>query len=477
MKECGIYHLIKTPYNKYIFDANKNRLICDADVYDYLSGDKNIDNEVLRKLNEYKQNGYLLNTYPQKIIHNETENIDYHLDNQINSITLQLTQRCNFRCTYCIYSEDSSPYQRNHSNNDMSPEIAEKAVDFLFSHSRDVSNVNIGFYGGEPLLKFDLLKHIVEYVKENYYGKRVHYSITTNGSLMTDEVVEYFVENDIYPMISFDGPKHIHDKYRHFAENGRGTYDVVMSRLSYIKNKYPDYYKQLKLSIVVDPQNDLSCINDTLNIFYLNDNLAPFISLLSDSYGTNKMYIPDQFTRTNNDERVKTFLYALGYVKNGHISPVSINLINSINSIAQSFKDTFDFSIQTAPGGPCVPGAIRLMIDTQGNFFPCEHVSERSEVMKIGNIFTGFDKNKVLALLNVAQLTSNECMKCWAYHQCYQCAKYCDDMKSLSPNKRHKECYSVKYTLDTNIRYYLMLKELLEDNNGKKENCRIPLQL
>ena len=252
MKGYGVYHLVKSPTKKYCYDGNKGKLFeIDEDVYSYLNDAGEWNDEVGQKIKQIRAQGFLLDEYPTKIEHGETKNIEYHLTCKVSSIILQLTQECNFRCTYCIYSEDSSPYQRTHSSLEMTEEQAERAVDFLFENSRDVRLVNIGFYGGEPLLRFDLIRHIVDYVNENYYGKKVTYAITTNGSLLTDEVINFFIEHNIRPMISFDGPKEIHDKYRHFAHNGKGTYDAVISRLDYIKNYYPEFFKKLKFLLPI----------------------------------------------------------------------------------------------------------------------------------------------------------------------------------------------------------------------------------
>lgn len=478
MNDLGIYKLFKTPIGKYIYDANRNSLIKDAVLYDYLEGHVPYSNDICQRISKLNSEGYLTDTHPQKLMHNSAEEIEYHLSCKVNSLTLQLTQRCNFRCTYCIYSEDASPYQREHSNADMTIEQLESAIGFLFSHSKDVNSVNIGFYGGEPLLRFDLIKHAVSYIKKNYYGKKVSYNITTNGSLLNDEIIVFFIENGINPMISLDGPKEIHDKYRHFAANGKGTYDNVFSKLMYIKENYPQLFRKIKFSAVIDPQNNLEKTNDYLKKFYTNYNITPVMSMLSDSYSSQKNYISDDYFTKESNERIKTFLFALGYVDNGHVSPITISFVESICKLSDSFKELHSFSLQTSPGGPCIPGCARLMVSVDGTLYPCEHVSEKSEVMKIGNLDTGFDVKKVLQLLNVCQITEKECKACWAYHRCYQCAKFCDNMDSLSSQKRIMECRQVKRNVSTQIYSYLMLKELMEIKNEYtqiQENFCIPL--
>ena len=480
MERRALVHLFETPYAKYVYDVNRNALIENSALYEYYSHELPASREVKELLSEKNKQCYLLADYPEYIVHPQADDVDYHLMNKINSITLQLTQRCNFRCTYCIYSENSSPLQRAHSDGVMSFHLAKKAVDFLFSHSRDINKVNIGFYGGEPLLEFDLIKKIVEYIETNYYGKEVNYSITTNGSLLTDATVAFMEKHSIYPMISFDGPKNIHDKYRHFAKNGQGTYDAIMKCLEHIKKNYPTFFARLKFSTVIDPQNDLGCINQCLLDYYQYHNITSHISLLSDAYGAQKVYKNEKYLFRENDEYIKTMLFLLQFVDGGVISPIATSLVDSIQRLATSFKKEHAFSLQTSPGGPCIPGTIRLFVSCDGTFYPCEHVSECSEVMKIGNINTGFDKAKVLKLLNVASLTEEQCKKCFAYHHCFQCAKYCDNAGELSKDLRLKECYYVRKTIHSQIKYYLMLKELMgekNENTNLKESCYISIIL
>ncbi len=479
MNEYGIYKLFSTPIRRYVYDTNKNRIVAiSKELYDYLDKGGDKSDTICDELKKLQSIELLSNKLPQKIEHNVSQEIDYYLNNKVESITLQLTQKCNFRCAYCIYSEESSPYQRSHSDMEMTEELVEASIDFLFQHSRDSETVNIGLYGGEPFLKFNLIKHAVNYVEKNYYGKKVTFSITTNGSLLTDDIIDFLIEHEIHPMISLDGTKEIHDKYRHFEKNGNGTYEIVSKNMSRIKDKNFDFFRKLKLSTVVDPQHDLKEINDFLNYYYDNYNISALISLLSDSYDTTKTYIPNTYKETQNDERVKTFLYLLGYVDDGGVSPITANLIESIVSLSESLKKEHSFSLQTSPGGPCIPGALRLFVSADGTFYPCEHVSERSEIMKIGSINSGFNIEKIMKILNVANITEEQCKQCWAYHQCYQCAKFCDNDTELSAPKRLMECISVKNSVESFIRYYLMLKEVMEiknDNQKDKQCCRLPI--
>lgn len=114
---------------------------------------------------------------------------------------------------------------------------AKKSLDFLLEHSIDNEIVNIGFYGGEPMIEFDLIKKCIEYAKEIFKGKDIQFSITTNGTLINKKIIRYFVKNKVNLTISLDGPKEVHDKNRRFC-NGSGTFDKIISE-SIIKISTP----------------------------------------------------------------------------------------------------------------------------------------------------------------------------------------------------------------------------------------------
>jgi len=189
--------LFQTPNNNYFFDANKDEMISISyESYQYLNdiqkGNDISKAEVPGELSELMEKGYLKSeSVVKEIRHVYTDYLKIFLERKVPKITLQVTQDCNLRCKYCIYSEEHSQGQRSHSTKTMSWESAKRAIDFLREHSVDSPNVNVGLYGGEPLLEFDLVKKIVEYSKECFEGKELTFNMTTNGTLLTDEMILY----------------------------------------------------------------------------------------------------------------------------------------------------------------------------------------------------------------------------------------------------------------------------------------------
>ncbi|KUH33046.1 hypothetical protein APY94_07185 [Thermococcus celericrescens] len=141
---------------------------------------------------------------------------------KISSLSLNVMEDCNFACVYCY--GDGGTYHT--PNTRMSPEVGKKAIDLLMREGKKV--VNVQFFGGEPLLNFPLIRELVHYAKERAkeHDKVVTFSITTNGYLITDKVIDFFLENNFTVTLSFDGPKDIQNHNRPLR-GGYPTFDVV----------------------------------------------------------------------------------------------------------------------------------------------------------------------------------------------------------------------------------------------------------
>lgn len=458
-----LVQLFKTPNAFYAFDAPMGKIIdVSEELYKYLEANQTGTEEAPEEFNTLRAQGFFSAESPVKqIAHPYTPIIDTYMDRKLSKITLQLTQQCNFRCNYCIYSEDHNKMQRSHSNKKMDFTVAKKAVDFLWEHSIDSPDVNIGFYGGEPLLEFDLIKRIIEYSKKIFYGKTITYSITTNGSLLESDVVDYLVENGVSLMISLDGPKSIHDSNRHFA-NGRGTYDDVMEKIRRIKERHPDYWKEIQYSMVMDPANDFNEINSICQ----EESIVPknvVASMLDREY--------DGIFSEASDEYIRNYEYSIFLAYLAHwkrysedkVSPISLRRVES------NFGQMYHIDMLGAlreidvPSGPCVPGMMRLFCDVDGQLFPCERVSEQSDAMKIGHLDSGFEIEKIRQLIEVSKITAEACKNCWCFRFCGQCAKKADEGKSnLSSETRLKYCTSSKSEAYNKIYEYILACEVYE---------------
>ncbi len=268
-KSKPFIHPFCTAGGCYIYDVNKNRIISvTKEIYKYLDGKVNeLKPDAEHEINAMVKKGFLSDKKFKNILHPASKSLEYILDSALEKITLQVTQQCNLRCEYCIYSGEAGNYQnRSHQSKKMSFELAKKGIDFLIAHSQDSNRLNIGFYGGEPLLEFELIKKCVEYAKEQTEGKAVSFSMTTNATLLSEEIIKYLYENDIMLTISLDGPKEIHNKNRKFAGSGAGSFDTIMENMEILKEKYPQYFQNIMFNVVMDPMADYKCISE----FFVN---------------------------------------------------------------------------------------------------------------------------------------------------------------------------------------------------------------
>ena len=300
--------LIKTRNGHYLFDVNMNELVhIESDTYDQLkcildSPDKSLGDFISssREIAKLAENGYLSDNRPQKIEMSETDNLDYYLDHHLHKLTLQVTQQCNFRCHYCHYTYGDDKYYHSHKNNSMTWEVAKKAIDFFAKRTRDSININIGFYGGEPLLEYKLIQKCINHCNKIFADKMLSYSITTNGALLSVDIAKYLIDNNVSILVSLDGPKEIQDKSRKFSGDGSGTFQAVFDNIEKIKHDAPEYYKKLKFHSVIDPSNDCSLVN---NFFacetFKNNNVET--SILQPSVGR-RLYYSDEYIHNRKND-------------------------------------------------------------------------------------------------------------------------------------------------------------------------------
>lgn len=127
--------------------------------------------EVNSEMEILKKKGYLKDFYPKKIVDPRLSQLDYLINNRVEGITLQVTQQCNMRCSYCKFTYGDNVHSRAHATVSMSYDVAVRAIDFYYNHSRDSKHVNVSFYGGEPLLEYEMVKRIIAYVNNKFEGK------------------------------------------------------------------------------------------------------------------------------------------------------------------------------------------------------------------------------------------------------------------------------------------------------------------
>ena len=159
-------------------------------------------------------------------------------------LIIELTQNCNLECSYCVFGAYYSRHPARGTSS-IPLELAKRAIKTHLDKTK--SDRTISFYGGEPLLEYDLLCELVlfaEQYSESTSKPKPTFSLTTNGTLLRDEVIHFFVEHDCHVLLSIDGDRQSHDRYRTFKGSGTGTFDLVEKNLRRFSELYPNYYKR-----------------------------------------------------------------------------------------------------------------------------------------------------------------------------------------------------------------------------------------
>lgn len=187
--------LFRTLDNFYFFDVNSNSIVRINEAVSHKIEDLIAGNDILNQdmdIARLKKRGYLKANNENIIVeHSALNTVGEYMNGNLRQLILQVTQNCNLRCKYCVYS--GSYVNRTHTKKRMSFEIAKQAVDFYFAHNTNKDAGVISFYGGEPLLEMELIKKIVVYSEKLYEGKELRFNMTSNATLLTDEIADFFV--------------------------------------------------------------------------------------------------------------------------------------------------------------------------------------------------------------------------------------------------------------------------------------------
>lgn len=433
-----------TPGGKYVYDRDTNSLLSVND--DEFAACKRVeaneaDDNDWHILKRYTDQGYLQESRLKEIEHPATAYMPFYLENGMSQLTMQVTQECNLRCSYCTYGGGYAN-QRTHSKKTMSLETMKKCVDFIMARSRNVDEVVLAYYGGEPLLEINKIKACMNYVKKKYKWRTVQHTITTNGTLLKGDILKFLMDNNCNVLISFDGPREIHDLNRVY-DNGKGSFDDIMNNMNHIKKQYPEYYSKVMFITTVAPNVDFACVNNFFDADDILSDNSVICNQLNPFGATDEIAYNDLYNIVAKYQTVKLILSKIDLYSMEKISKIFTTGL----SVTERTYVGLSKSILTEkahPSGPCLPGVMRPFVDVDGNIFPCERVSEGSQAVQIGHIDTGFDMAKANAIINIGRLTETECKSCWNFVNCLLCVASCDKDGHLCGAERLKHCDSSK---------------------------------
>lgn len=391
------------------------------------------------------------------------EFLDRMINSELEQIMLELTERCNLRCGYCIYN-DNYKQTRNHGSQDMTKEIARAAIDYAAVHGSTSKGLAVTFYGGEPLLKYDLLKDCIEYAQRIVKEKKLSFSLTTNLVLVTREIAKYLASvEDLSIVCSLDGPEDMHNDYRKDI-HGNGSFQKAIQGLRYLIEEFGDNAAdRMNLSMVFTPPytfEKINRINDFFNkLDWLPKKVGKFVT-----YPTPGS-IDDGMAGSEYKEKIGNIIMenTLGqWSEDEYFNKLSQNedidfftkrgvedLLTRIHKRG-IYKDAID---RFPLNGCCVPGSRKIYVTTKGDFNLCERVSGAPS---IGNVYTGIDFQRIKSTFvdEYSSAAREHCLSCWAINFCSVCYENCYTDNKLDMDKKNTECEYARYNILKKLVHY-----------------------
>ena len=368
----------------------------------------------------------------------------------LNQITFEVTQECNLECKYCAYSSQRYFYQRTPSSQSLNFETARKVLNYIkkIIHSRSNRELVIGFYGGEPLLKYQLIKQIVADAKHIFKDWELLFTMTTNGTLLTEEIIRFLRDNSFYLHVSLDGPEENHDAKRVFS-NGQGSFQKVMENLNKIKEIDKEYFKKTFLNPTIS--KDLS-FDKTVDFFRNNElvkHLPQRYSYVSEKDSDYYRYFP--YDKQTFRQSVRNFYKSVLEKKRKKMAllPIESNRIDQREKMDSCLKNRHFLTTAET----CFFDN-RLFIDAYGQFHVCEKVNQSNP---IGNAESGYDFSRMKQMLNeFSEVIKSHCMECEVNCFCERCfATFARDGRF---EMDHEYCKNTKRIMENTLNEFIQLK-------------------
>ena len=317
----------------------------------------------------------------------------------VKALCLHVAHDCNLACKYC-FAEEGEYHGRRAI---MSLETGKKALDFLVANSGNRVNLEVDFFGGEPLLNWEVVKQLVEYGRslEEPNNKKFRFTLTTNGVLLNDEIIEFANKEMSNVVLSIDGRKEVNDAMRPFR-GGQGSYDVIVDKFKKVAESRDqnNYYVRGTYT-----HNNLDFSEDVKHLAELGFeqiSVEPVVASPSDSYALRPEDIPTLLSQY--DELAK-------YIIERRKAGKGINF--------------FHFMIDLS-GGPCVAkrlsgcgsGTEYLAITPWGDIYPC-HQFVGNEDFLMGNVDEGIVRTDLRDEFKTCNVYAKEkCKECFAKFYC-----------------------------------------------------------
>jgi uncharacterized protein len=322
----------------------------------------------------------------------------------LQTLVLNVTSKCNLSCGYCYeYGEDriTEPSTKPRFMNET---VAKQSVDFLFPEAGDSPTVNLTFFGGETLLNFRMLQTALAYARDRAasLGKVVNASLTTNATLLRDEVIDWIVANDVGVTVSIDGAREQQDKFRTFS-NGVGSYDIIVPNIKKLLARH--HRRPVGARVTLTGQNlDVRSIYDHLfhELGFWEVGFAPVTTTWQREYAIE-------------DSGFQQMLGGFQSLAGDFLAAALAGQRHGFSNVRDTLEEIHK---GMSKAYPCGAGLGLMGVATDGDVALC-HRFAGSDEHRLGSVSGGIDRAKQEAYLERHHIASKtDCATCWARPLC-----------------------------------------------------------
>lgn len=374
----------------------------------------------------------------------------------VKTLVFHLVNECNLRCTYCY--ADGGEYGAPKKY--MSKETAKQSVDYLLEHSYGENSVTIVLFGGEPFLNLDVLKFIVEYSYEEAQkrGKKVTYSLTTNGTLLSEEKVAFLNQYSVGVSVSMDGSEEFHNKNRPYA-GGQGSYQAVNKNVTRLIESERTAPVGTRVTVAKGFEEIEASLKHLLSKGFYEVGFAPVTE--------------SDMSLALNEEDLQSLLEQFEEISNIYVNYAIQNEYLGFSNLTNLLRELHNGE-NKAYG--CGAGLGFFAVSPDGSLYLCHRFNE-DERFKMGDIYEGVNRIKqkqMLAELHVDNKAS--CQSCSLKHICsggcyYEAMERQGDFRK--PNAHY--CNWMHDWITIGLKAYVRIAEenpsFLDAIAGEKERC------
>ena len=352
--------------------------------------------ECLEQVDELKERGKLFTEDSFEPLSGE---LKQRSEGIIKALCLHVAHSCNLNCEYCFASQGK--YQGERAL--MSFETGKRALDFLIENSGTRRNLEVDFFGGEPLMNWQVVKDLVNYARsiEKEHNKNFRFTLTTNGMLIDDDVIDFSNREMSNVVLSLDGRREVHDRYRVDYE-GRGSWDRIVPKFQKFVSERGDKNYYMRGTFTHENPDFLKDIETMLDLGFTELSMEPVVASDDDPAALTEADLPVVM-----DQYEKLAELMLKRHKEGR-------------------PFTFYHYMIDLEGGPCVykrisgcgSGTEYMAVTPWGDLYPC-HQFVGEDKFKLGDIWKGVTNREMTDEFRSCNVyTRPECRDCWARMYC-----------------------------------------------------------